>query len=1248
MIIKTYIDKFLFFINSITTSWIIKGLHSKILLFFLCAFFNFNGFAQSWQYVGSSVTGISPGNASFPSLAFSQFGKPYIAYQDNLNGHKTTVMTFDGFNWGAVGSLGFGTMFANDHSIAISQTGIPYVAYKDFTNYPHGKVFVMSFDGSNWDFVGGSTTVNNGYASYPSLCFSPKNTPYLAIKDESNGGKTSVLSFNGSNWGEVGSVGISAGWAAYQSLAFSPSGVPYVAYSDYVNNDKTTVLSFNGINWGKVGSAGISASDAHEQSLAFSPSGVPYVAYSDGAYNRAITVLSFNGSNWGAVGSEGTGVPNSESIDLAFNLSGVPYVVYKAGKTSVISFNGSNWGVVGSGDISSGLPFKQSLKSNPVTGEMWVSYNIIAGSVFVQRFGKSDQKIQNLITEYFTTIGGANISLANVTATSGLPVSFISSNSSVASISGTNIITNGLGVTTITAYQLGNSNYNGVTVTGVLNVFCQPTTIVTQPVSKSVLIGSVTGFTVSAVGTNLSYLWNNQATGNTMSTSIPGNYLVAVTGACGTKFSDVVSLTTFPGCYPAAIVTQPVGQTICGASFVALSVSATGSNLTYRWNNGATTTGISTNVAGNYMVTVSGTCGVAVSNIANFTINPLTTIVSQPVSQTVPAGIPATFLVSALGSNLTYTWTNGATGTSMSTSIPGIYLVAVSGTCGLKLSNFISLTTTTSCVPTTITAQPTNQTACIGASANFSVSAVGTNLSYLWNSGATTSNITTNIPGIYTVTVSGTCGNAISSVATLSPIAPTIINTQPVSATVCSGIVQNFSVSASGANLAYLWNSGENTISIAKSVAGSYLVTVSGSCGNAISSVATLVTIATTTITRQPVSATVCSGIVQNFNVSASGANLTYLWSTGETTFSITKSVAGTYLVTVSGSCGRLTSNNARLTTNNCSQLSQTINFPTNLYFSFGALVPINATASSGLPVSLSVNGPAVLIGNSVSLTGLGTVTITATQVGNANYLPAPTITNFQTVYLGSQSFNFVGIPSYTTYTTAPFTLTVTSNSGLPVVISLTGPASFANNTVAPTGVGVVTITAFQAGNSFYRSTTAIRNLQIYKADQTITFSALANKTAISPPFLLTGFSTSGLPLSYSVNGPANVSGNSLSITGVGVVNVTASQLGDLNFKPAVNVTQSFTVSAGARVGLDGYSYDKFVIYPNPADDKLLLSDEYSSFGVNLFNMQGILVFKTQTSNGKIELSSLPEGIYVIQFIEKSGAVLFKNLQIRR
>ena len=78
----------------------------------------------------------------------------------------------------------------------------------------------------------------------------------------------------------------------------------------------------------------------------------------------------------------------------------------------------------------------------------------------------------------------------------------------------------------------------------------------------------------------------------------------------------------------------------------------------------------------------------------------------------------------------------------------------------------------------------------------------------------------------------------------------------------------------------------------------------------------------------------------------------------------------------------------------------QTINFAALANKTVGdAPFTLTASASSGLPVSFSVvSGPATISGNTVSITGAGTVTIAAAQAGNASFNAAKTVSQSFTV----------------------------------------------------------------------------------------------------------------------------------------------------------------------------------------------------------------------------------------------------------
>ena len=80
-------------------------------------------------------------------------------------------------------------------------------------------------------------------------------------------------------------------------------------------------------------------------------------------------------------------------------------------------------------------------------------------------------------------------------------------------------------------------------------------------------------------------------------------------------------------------------------------------------------------------------------------------------------------------------------------------------------------------------------------------------------------------------------------------------------------------------------------------------------------------------------------------------------------------------------------------------QASQTITFPPLRNVALGdADQPVTATASSGLPVSFGVTGPGEIINGFLHITDGGIVMVTASQVGDTNYLAATSVTQAVTV----------------------------------------------------------------------------------------------------------------------------------------------------------------------------------------------------------------------------------------------------------
>jgi len=163
-----------------------------------------------------------------------------------------------------------------------------------------------------------------------------------------------------------------------------------------------------------------------------------------------------------------------------------------------------------------------------------------------------------------------------------------------------------------------------------------------------------------------------------------------------------------------------------------------------------------------------------------------------------------------------------------------------------------------------------------------------------------------------------------------------------------------------------------------------------------------------------------------------------------------------------------------------------------------------------------------------------------------------------------NQTITFPAIPTKT-FEDPVFLLNQQTNVGLEISYqsSNTNVATVLGNSIAIVGAGSSTITASQAGDIDYHPANSINQiLTVNKANQTITFNALPIKTFGDLPFLLTGISSAGLPISYTSSNTsvAVINDKTITITGVGASTITASQAGNSNYNLASSVNQTLTV----------------------------------------------------------------------------------------
>jgi hypothetical protein len=357
-------------------------------------------------------------------------------------------------------------------------------------------------------------------------------------------------------------------------------------------------------------------------------------------------------------------------------------------------------------------------------------------------------------------------------------------------------------------------------------------------------------------------------------------------------------------------------------------------------------------------------------------------------------------------------------------------------------------------------------TACLGAGVQkYYVSYHEPNANYTWTlSGggtfttvADTALVTWNTAGTYNLTLqsSNKCGNGPQKALSVLVNPPA-----PSSAPAINNTGRWLYASQAPASAGYQWYnngtiiSGANNSSYYASLAGSYTAVFAASCGN--SPVSNAVSFAANSIGQTIVfpalanknyddapfspNITASSGLPVSLSIVSGPATIT------TQTNSITLTGTGVVIIKASQLGNSVYDTAAPITGSfTVNAATQTINFPSipDQDISNGT-VKLNATASSASPITYSiVSGPATVANNIVTLTGVGTVTVRASQAGNVNYSAA---TNVDVSFCTSVS-NLNPIVGFTNLCPATATYTVNNISGATYFWRIIGGSTLASTT---------------------------------------------------------------------------------------------------------------------------------------------------------------------------------------------------------
>lgn len=416
------------------------------------------------------------------------------------------------------------------------------------------------------------------------------------------------------------------------------------------------------------------------------------------------------------------------------------------------------------------------------------------------------------------------------------------------------------------------------------------------------------------------YNWSNGLTTSTITGLSTGLYDVTVTDAanCTTTASGVIvepfELTT---------TNTFVRNTLCfqGGDGQAVTVPVGGTTLyTYLWDNSQTVAFADSLTAGTHFVTVTDARGCTASD--SIVIGQPTQIIINIVDSSISCNGENDGILEALPSGgtpgYTYSWnTNPFTDTLAIDSFlfAGIYFVTVTDANGC-----IAIERDTVTQPLAINASfATSSTTCNdtitnnGSATVFPAGGNG-NYTYLWSTGSLSTTINNVVQGKYYVTITDEKGCMYEDSTTISSPPALAIGDTSMTVVSCFGEADGTaSITPIGGTAPYFYNwltaPTQNTQTAVSLASGNYQVVVTDLNGCIMDT--------TSVFVRQPLlplnatitgTSPICNGgsngILSTSPAFGGSAPYVYVWSTGDSTFSVFGIPAGTYDITVTDAKG--------------------------------------------------------------------------------------------------------------------------------------------------------------------------------------------------------------------------------------------------------------------------------------------------------------------------------------------------------
>jgi PKD repeat protein len=309
---------------------------------------------------------------------------------------------------------------------------------------------------------------------------------------------------------------------------------------------------------------------------------------------------------------------------------------------------------------------------------------------------------------------------------------------------------------------------------------------------------------------------------------------------------------------------------------------------TYVWQNGATTQDFAATTQGVFYVEITDSAGCQKTDSMHLTIY-IPPSLSLGNDTTVCANTPMVLNAGNGPTGTTYQWNTASTTQVLVVTSSGSYSASVTTPGGCAAIDTI--------VINHFPAPGVNLGPNFVACGTYTLDAGAGGTTYAWNTGANTQSITSSSAGTFAVTVTNQFGCQESdNISVTMGLVPTVA--LGPNQLLCNG--QTATLNAGNSGSTFLWSTGANQQSITVSSPGTYIVNVTNPQG-CTGRDTTIIDVSSLLVNLGP-NTNICDNGTRVLD--AGNPGMTYLWSTGATTQTITTALAGTYSVTVTDPLG--------------------------------------------------------------------------------------------------------------------------------------------------------------------------------------------------------------------------------------------------------------------------------------------------------------------------------------------------------